>query len=123
MNTKTEKPEFFGTKTEKPIKFDQFVNVSNKQITTSENIPPQRREVVVSGDGNCFYLAVAIRKDEISGDKHQEIPRSSVCLRIIQRFLSCLFLFELLGGSCQEKQDHGNSCRNCSETIQLCIAP
>ena len=31
-----------------------LVSVSNKQITTSENIPPQRREVVVNGDGNCI---------------------------------------------------------------------
>ena len=31
-----------------------LVNVSNKQITTSENISPQRREVVVNGDGNCI---------------------------------------------------------------------
>ena len=31
-----------------------LVNVSNKQITTSENITPQRREVVVNCDGNCI---------------------------------------------------------------------
>ena len=29
-----------------------LVNVSNKQITTSENIPPKRRKVVINGDGN-----------------------------------------------------------------------
>ena len=31
-----------------------LVNVSNKQITTSENIPPQRREVVVGNDPKVF---------------------------------------------------------------------
>ena len=34
--------------------------VFNKQITTFENITPQRREVVVSGDGYYFYRAVAL---------------------------------------------------------------
>ena len=54
-----------------------LVNESDKQITTSENITPRRREVVVSGDGNLFYRAVAFRKDEIGGEKHEEIPWSS----------------------------------------------
>ena len=36
-----------------------------------------RREVVVHGDGNYFYRAVALWKDEISDEKHEEIPRSS----------------------------------------------
>ena len=54
-----------------------LVNVSDKQITTPENITPRRREVVVSGDGNLFYRAVAFRKDEIGGEKHEEIPWSS----------------------------------------------
>ena len=35
----------------------------------SENVPPQRREVVVSGDENYFYRAVALWKDEISDEK------------------------------------------------------
>ena len=34
-------------------------NVFNEQITTFENIPSLRREVVVLGDGNYFYRAVA----------------------------------------------------------------
>ena len=50
-------------------------NVINKQLTTSENIPPQRREVVVSVDGNYFYRAIVLWKDEISDEKHKEIPR------------------------------------------------
>ena len=54
-----------------------LVNVLNTQITTFENIPPLRREVVVHGDGNYFYRAVALWKDEISDEKHEEIPRSS----------------------------------------------
>ena len=52
-------------------------NVFNEQITTFENIPPLRREVVVHGDGNYFYRAVALWKDEISDEKHKEIPRSN----------------------------------------------
>ena len=52
-------------------------NVFNEQITTFENIPPLSREVVVHGDGNYFYRAVALWKDEISDEKHEEIPRSN----------------------------------------------
>ena len=51
--------------------------VFNKQITTFENITPQRREVVVSGDGYYFYRAVALWKDKISDEKYEDIPRSS----------------------------------------------
>ena len=40
-------------------------------------MPTLRREVVVSGDGNCLYRTVALWKDEISEGKHEEIPRSS----------------------------------------------
>ena len=55
-----------------------LVNVfTNEKITTFENIPPLRREVVVHGNGNYFYRAVALWKDEISDKKHKEIPRSS----------------------------------------------
>ena len=78
----------------------------------SENITPERREVIVSGDENCFYRAVALWKNEISDEKRKEIPRSSDNLsRNIQRFLSSQFLLELFGGSCREQQDHGNSGR------------
>ena len=34
--------------------------VFNEQITTFENIPPLRREVVVYENGNYFYRAVAL---------------------------------------------------------------
>ena len=35
----------------------------------SENVPPQRREVVVSRDENYFYRAVALYKDQINDEK------------------------------------------------------
>ena len=79
-------------------------SVFNEQITTFENIPPLRREVVVHGDGNYFYRAVALRKDEISDEKHKEIPRSSDILFEKNPKVSELQLLELLEGSCQEKQ-------------------
>ena len=53
------------------------VFILNKQIMTFENISPHGREIFDSGDGNCFYRAVALRKDEMSGEKHEEIPKSS----------------------------------------------
>ena len=40
-------------------------------------ILPLRREVVVHRDGNYFYRAVSLWKDEIGDEKHEEIPRSS----------------------------------------------
>ena len=54
-----------------------LINVFNEQITTFENIPRLRRKVAVRRDGNYFYRAVALRKDEISDENHEEIPRSS----------------------------------------------
>ena len=54
-----------------------LLNVFNKQIMTFENILPLRREVVVHRDGNYFYRAVSLCKDEIGDEKHEEIPRSS----------------------------------------------
>ena len=54
-----------------------LVNVFNEQITMFENIPLLKREVVVHGDGKYVYRAVALWKDEISDEKHEEIPRSS----------------------------------------------
>ena len=53
-------------------------NILNEQITTFENIPPLRREVIVHRDGNYFYQAVALWKDETSNEKHEEIPCSSL---------------------------------------------
>ena len=70
-----------------------LVNVSNKQITTSENM---RRKL--------YYRAVALRKDEMSGEKHEEIPKSSDAL-----FENNPKVFELplfSSTSCQKKKDH-----------------
>ena len=39
----------------------------------SRILNPQRREVVVRGDGNCFYRAITLWNDEISDEKHEEI--------------------------------------------------
>ena len=57
---------------------------------TSQDMPPKWREVV-NGDGNCFYRAVALWKDEISDEEHEETPWSSDSLRKIQGFVSCHF--------------------------------
>ena len=47
----------------------------------SGNLPPQRREVVVRGDGNCFfYRAIALWNDDVSDEKHKEIRRLSYSL-------------------------------------------
>ena len=40
-------------------------------------LPPQRREIVVRGDGNCFYRAIALWRDETSDRKHEEVRRLS----------------------------------------------
>ena len=46
----------------------------------SGNIPPQRREVVVRGDENSFYGAIALWRAEMSDEKHEETHRLSSCL-------------------------------------------
>ena len=100
-----------------------LVNVSDKQITTSENITLRRREFVVSEDGNLFYRAVAFRKDEIGGENmRKSLGRVMVCLRIIQRFWSCRFSPRTPWRILPEKKDHENSIRNWMYH-QLCIAP
>ena len=42
--------------------------------------PPQMREVVVRGDGNCFYRAIALWRDEMRDEKHEEIHTLSSSL-------------------------------------------
>ena len=37
----------------------------------------ERREVFVSGEGNHFYQAIALWKDEVSDEKHEETHWSS----------------------------------------------
>ena len=78
----------------------------------SGNLPPQRREVVVRGDGNCFYRAVALWRDEICDKKHEEIRRLSSSL-IEKKPL----LFS--SKSAEEQQDHRNLGTNC-EHIFIC---
>ena len=46
----------------------------------SRILNPQRREVVVRGDGNCFYRAITLWNDEISDEKHEEIRTLSSSL-------------------------------------------
>ena len=43
----------------------------------SGNLPPQRREIVVRSDVNCFYRAIALWRDEMSDENHDEILRLS----------------------------------------------
>ena len=45
---------------------------------------PQRTEVVVRGDGNCFYRAIALWRDETSDRKHGEIR--SLCNSLIEKY-------------------------------------
>ena len=48
-----------------------LVNVFDKQITAAENVCPQRREVIINGNGNCFHRAVALGRDETGDNKHE----------------------------------------------------
>ena len=41
---------------------------------------PQRREIVIRGNGDCFYPAVALWRDETNDEKHEEISRWSSSL-------------------------------------------
>ena len=54
-----------------------LVTVFDRQITQAENLRFQRREVIDGGNGNCFYRAVALWKNETSDEKHEEISRLS----------------------------------------------
>ena len=68
----------------------------------SGNVPPQRSEVVVRGDGNCFYRAIALWGDEMSDEKHEEIRRLSSTLieKKTEGFSAFALLFELCEGTC-----------------------
>ena len=46
--------------------------VLRKRIMASGNIPPQRRADVVRGNGNYFYRAIALWRDEMSDEKQGE---------------------------------------------------
>ena len=62
-----------------------FILFLNKQITVSENIPSQRREVIAGRNANSFCWAVDFQREEISDKELEEIPISQViaCLRKI----------------------------------------
>ena len=63
-------------------------------------VHPQRSEVVVKGDGNCFYRAIALWRDEMSDEKHEEIRRlSSAWIEKNPKVFQPL-LFELCEGTC-----------------------
>ena len=97
-----------------------LVNVLNRQITTFENIPPLRREVVVHGDGNYFYRAVALWKDEISDGKHEEVPHSSDSLfKKNSKVFELQLFFSNSWKDLVKKslQDHTNSGRICGHII------
>ena len=57
-----------------------FGYVLHKGIVAPGNLPPQTREVVVREDGNCFYKAIAVWRDEMSDEKDEEIHRLSSSL-------------------------------------------
>ena len=57
-----------------------LVNVSNKQITTSEKYTFSKERSRCQRRRKLYYRAVALRKDEMSGEKHEEIPKSSDAL-------------------------------------------
>ena len=94
-----------------------LVNKLNKRITTFKNKPPQRREVFVSGDGNCLPSCSSLQRDEIRDKKHGEIPRASDSMFEENPQVFEPQLFSSKGGSCQEKQGHGNPGRNCRYII------
>ena len=72
-------------------------------------LPPQRREIVVRGDGNCFYRAIALWRNETGDRKHEEIRRLSSSFieqhpQVFQPFLFSLSSVE----EHEEKQNYWN---------------
>ena len=91
------------------------VNILNIQITTSKNIPPHRREVFVSGDGNYFYRDLARWKDKLNDENtRKSLSQIIACLRKSQDFFAATFLLELIGG---EEADYWKSSRNCGHIL------
>ena len=71
-----------------------LVNVSNKQITTSEKYTSSKERSRCQRRRKLTGMAKTsnIPEDEMSGENHEKISRSSdALLGIIQRFLSCHF--------------------------------
>ena len=77
----------------------------DKQNTAAENICPQRREVVISRNGYCFYPAVALGRDETSDEKHEEISRWSLFQKNPKVFESPLFaIFNYKASNCSSAE-------------------
>ena len=100
-----------------------LANVFYTQIMASRILNPQRREVVVRGDGNCFYRAITLWNYEISDEKHEEIRTLSSSL--IERKTK---VFEPLLFSSNSVEDHVKNSKitgTLAETghLQLRIAP
>ena len=76
----------------------------------SGNLAPHGREIVVGGDVNCFYRAIALWRDEMSDEKHEETRRLSS--NLIEKNPK---VFEPLvfSSNSVDDHDHGNLGRNC----------
>ena len=70
----------------------------------------QKNEVVVRGDGNFFYPAIAFWRDEMSDEKHEEIRRLSSTL--IEKHLKVFQPLLFSSNSASEGEDHGHLGRN-----------
>ena len=83
-----------------------FVGISYffyKQIMASGNVPVQRSEAVVRGDGKCFHDDIALWRDEMSDVEHEETRRLSSALmekKKSEGFSAATLLFELCEGTC-----------------------
>jgi len=79
------------------------------------NVPPQRREVVVRGDGNCCYRAIARWRDEMSDEKHEEIRSLSSTLidKNPKVFQPLLFSSNSVKEHVKKSKIRGNLGRNC----------
>ena len=79
----------------------------------------------MGGDGNCFYRAVALLKDEDSNEKYVEISRSSESL--LEKKLKVFKLTLSSTNSLEDLVRKSNFTGTPAETmdiyIQICIAP
>ena len=67
-----------------------------------------RREVIVRGDGNCFYRAIARAIDEKSDKNHMKVR--ALCNNTLAHFPN---VFEPLLFACNMIKEHlAKSCRN-----------
>jgi len=90
----------------------------------SGNLPPQRREIVVRGDGNCFYRAVALWRDETNDKKDEEIRRlsSSLIEKNLKVFEPLLFALNSVEEHVKNSKITGTWAETVDiQCIQLCI--